>query len=107
MYACTFVSDCISSQVASDGTYGILRFNERVVNSDNMNVIMLDSIPIDDTSNSAKAVDANVGRHSWSDEEAVAWMQEIQTYSQRTQAYGSVDGEDCRLVELLFLNWWG
>jgi hypothetical protein len=64
MYACTFVSDCISSQVASDGTYGILGFDERVVDGDNINIIVLDSIPINDTSNSAKAVDTNVGRHS-------------------------------------------
>jgi hypothetical protein len=54
----------ISSQVASDGTYGILGFNERVVDGDNMNIIVLDSIPINDTSNSTKAVDTNVGRHS-------------------------------------------
>jgi len=53
-----------SSQVASDGTYGILGFNERVVDGDNMNIIVLDSIPINDTSNSAEAVDTNVGRHS-------------------------------------------
>jgi hypothetical protein len=59
-----FFSDCISSQVASDGTYSILGFNERVVDGDNMNIIVLDSIPINDTSNSAKAVDTNVGRHS-------------------------------------------
>jgi hypothetical protein len=63
------VSGCTSSQVAGDGTYGILGFNERVIDGDNMNILMLDSIPIDDTSNSAKAVDSNVGRHSWSDEE--------------------------------------
>jgi len=50
--------------VASDGTYGILGFNERVVDGNNMNIIVLDSIPINDTSNSAKAVDTNVGRHS-------------------------------------------
>jgi hypothetical protein len=50
--------------VASDGTYGILGFNERVVDGDNMNIIVLDSIPINDASNSAKAVDTNVGRHS-------------------------------------------
>jgi hypothetical protein len=65
MYACTLVSSCISSQVAGGGTYGVLGFNERVIDGDNLNVIMLDSIPIDDTSNSAKAVDSNLDRHSW------------------------------------------
>jgi hypothetical protein len=59
-----FVSDCTSSQVASDGTYSILGFDERVVDGHNMNIIVLDSIPINDTTNSAKAVDTNVGRHS-------------------------------------------
>lgn len=57
--------------MADDGTYGILGFNERVIDGDNMNIIMLDSVPIDDTSNSAKAVDSDVGRHSGSDEEVL------------------------------------
>ena len=52
-------------------TYGILGFNERVIDGDDINFIMLDSIPIDNTSNSAKAVDSNFGRHSWSDEKVL------------------------------------
>jgi hypothetical protein len=71
MYACTLVSSCISSQVVGDGTYGILGFNERVIDGDNINLVMLDSIPINDSSNSAEAVDSNFGRHSWGDEEVL------------------------------------
>jgi hypothetical protein len=63
MYACTIVNDCGESWAASYSTYGILGLNERVVDSNDMHVIMLDGISIDDTPDSSETVDANVSRH--------------------------------------------
>ena len=53
----------VQSWAASDSTYGILGLNERVVDGDDMNVVMLDSISIHDTPDSSETVDSDVGRH--------------------------------------------
>ena len=58
------VSWCSTSWVVTDCTYGILGLNERVIDGDDMNVIMLDGIAIDNAPNSPEAVDSDVGRHS-------------------------------------------
>jgi hypothetical protein len=63
MYACTIVSNCSISWAVSYSTYGILGLNERVVDGDNIDVIMLDGISIDYTPDSAETVDADAGRH--------------------------------------------
>jgi hypothetical protein len=43
-------------------------FNERIVDSDNVNVIVLDSISEDDTTNAAETIDANLdGSHDSAD----------------------------------------
>lgn len=38
-------------------------FNERIVDSDNVNVIVLDGISEDNAANAAKTVDSNLDRH--------------------------------------------
>jgi hypothetical protein len=64
MYACTVVSNSDTSWVCTSNAYSILGLNEWVVDSDDMNVIMLDGITIHDTPDSSEAVDTDVGRHS-------------------------------------------
>jgi hypothetical protein len=45
-------------------TYSIVGFNERIVDSDDFNVIVLDGISEDDTTNTAETIDANLdGSH--------------------------------------------
>lgn len=49
-------------------TYGIFSLDERVVDSDDVNVIMLNSISEDDTSDTSETVDTNFSRsHSEND----------------------------------------
>lgn len=64
MYACTVFSSCRKSCAASSNTYRILGLNKWVVDSNDMNVIMLDGISINETTDSSEPVDTDVGRHS-------------------------------------------
>jgi hypothetical protein len=64
MYACTAVSKCSRSWAAHGNTYSILGLDEWVIDSNDMNIIMLDGISIDDTPDSSETVDSDVGRHS-------------------------------------------
>jgi hypothetical protein len=51
-------SGCLS------GTYGVVSLNERVVDSDDLDVGVLDSVAEDDAANATEAVDANLdGSH--------------------------------------------
>jgi hypothetical protein len=40
--------------------YSVFRVNERIIDSYDVNVIVLDGIPEDDTSNTTEAIDANL-----------------------------------------------
>lgn len=42
-------------------THGVVGFNERIVDSDDVDVVVLNSIAEDDTTNTAESVDANLG----------------------------------------------
>jgi hypothetical protein len=45
-------------------TYSVVGFNERIVDSDDFDVIVLDGISEDDTTNTAETIDANLdGSH--------------------------------------------
>jgi hypothetical protein len=44
-------------------TYSVVGFNEGIVDSDNFNVIVLNGISEDDTTNAAETVDSNLDRH--------------------------------------------
>jgi hypothetical protein len=45
-------------------TYSVVGFNERIVDSDDFDVIVLDGISEDDTTNAAETIDANLdGSH--------------------------------------------
>lgn len=46
-----------------DRTYSVVSLNEGVVDGDNLNVGVLDSVAEDDTSNAAEAVDADLDNH--------------------------------------------
>ena len=63
MYACRGVSDCSASRRLNDGTYGIFWLDKRVVDGDDVDIIMFDGISIDDPPNSAETVDSDIGRH--------------------------------------------
>lgn len=58
------VSKCSTSWTTHGNTYSIFGLDEWVVDSNNLNVIMLDGISIDDTPDSSETVDSDVGRHS-------------------------------------------
>lgn len=40
-------------------TYSVMRLNEWIVNGDNVNIIVLNGVPEDDTSNTTEAIDSN------------------------------------------------
>jgi hypothetical protein len=45
------------------GTYGVVGFNERIIDGDNVDVFMLNGISEDDTTDTAETIDANLGNH--------------------------------------------
>lgn len=52
---------CICRESGARATYGVVGFNERIVDGDDVDIIVLDGIAEDDTTNAAESVDANLG----------------------------------------------
>jgi hypothetical protein len=46
-----------------DATHSILGLDERVIDSDDLDIAVLDGVAEDDTANSAEAIDANLDSH--------------------------------------------
>lgn len=46
-----------------DETYGVAGLNEGVVDGHDLNIVELDGVAEDDTTNAAESVDANLGDH--------------------------------------------
>jgi hypothetical protein len=53
------LTNSLSSPIA--GTYGVVGFNERIVDGDNVNLVVLNGISEDDTTNTTEPVDSNLG----------------------------------------------
>lgn len=49
-------------QIAGKETYGVAGLDEGIVDSDNVNVFVLDGNAEDDTTDTTEAVDSNLGR---------------------------------------------
>ena len=47
----------------TEKTYGIVGFNERIVDGDDVNVIVLNGISENNTTNAAETVDSDFDRH--------------------------------------------